>query len=122
MSLETKLETLLSGDAGIVAIVGTRVYSDEAPQDLVLPYIVYQRISSGRQYSFSGYSNLENPRVQIDCYSSTKSGAVALCDAVVAAMRAATTFSTSGDDPQAMPPENGTFRMSIDFFVWNQEA
>lgn len=122
MSLETKLETLLSGDTGIAAIVDTRVYSDEAPQDSALPYVVYQRISSGRQYSLTGYSNLENPRVQIDCYASTKSGAVALSDAVVAAMRAATTFGTDGDDPKAMPREDEAFRMSVDFSIWNREA
>lgn len=122
MSLETKLYAVLSDVVGgVYAIVGTRTYPDEAPQNVALPYVVYSRGSSGRVYSLSGYSGLENPRIQIDCYAETKSGVVSLSDAVIAAMRGSTTFSVAMDDPMDMPLEEiGTFRITIDFSVWNE--
>lgn len=122
MSLETKLYTLLSSDAGVVAIASDRVYPDEAPQNAALPYVVYTRISSGRVYSLSGYSGLENPRIQIDCYAETMADVVSLSDAVISAMRGATTFKVAMDDPENMPEEDGTFRIMIDFSIWNEDS
>jgi hypothetical protein len=122
MSLETKLYTLLSGNAGVVALVATRIYPLTAPQEAAMPYVVYTRVSSGRLYSLTGYSNLEYPRMQVDCYGTTYSEAKLLSEAVVTAIRAATTFGTEQDDPQEMFEEDETYRVSIDFSIWNQEG
>ena len=122
MSLESKLYTLLSADAGVTALVALRTYPLVAPQGAEMPFIVYNRISSGRQYSLTGYSNLENPRMQVDCYGTTYSEAKALSEAVITALRGATTFGTEQDDPRESFEEDETFRISIDFSIWNQEG
>lgn len=121
MSLETKLYTLLSGDAGVSALVSNRIYPLAAPQQADLPFVVYTRISSGREYTLSGATGLENPRMQVDCYAETYSSAKAISEAVVTAVRAATTFRTSWDDPRESFEEDETFRVSIDFSIWNEE-
>ena len=122
MSLETKLYALLSADAGVTEIASTRIYPLVAPQEAALPHVVYTRVSSGREYSLSGYSNLENPRMQIDCYGTTYAEAKALSEAVISALRGAMTFGTASDDPQEIFEEDETFRVSIDFSIWNQEG
>jgi hypothetical protein len=106
---------------GVTALVALRTYPLVAPQGSDMPFIVYNRISSGREYSLGGYSRLENPRMQIDCYAATYSEAKALSEAVTTAMRGATTFSVSWDDPRESFEEDETYRISMDFSVWNSE-
>jgi hypothetical protein len=122
MNLEEKLFAVLSTDAGVIALVGTKVYPLEAAQDTVLPYVAYTRVSSNRVYSLGGYSNLENPRIQVDCYSSTYSGSKALSVAVISALRSATTFGVEIDDPQEMREDEDVYRVSVDLSIWNQEG
>lgn len=122
MSLDTKLYTLLSGDSAVAALVSTRIYPVLAPQGAALPMVIFTRISSGREYTLSGATGLENPRVQIDCYSETYSEAKSVSEAVVAAIRGATTFRTAWDDPRESYEEDEIFRVSIDFSIWNEES
>ena len=122
MSLETKLYSLLSANAGVLALVNTRIYPLVAPQEATMPFVVYTRVSSFRLYSLAGYSNLEYPRMQVDCYGTTYSEAKLLSEAVITAIRSATTFGAEQDDPQEMFEEDETFRVSIDFSIWNQEG
>jgi hypothetical protein len=120
MSLEAKIYALLSADAGVLALVSTRVYPVVAPQGTTLPYVVYQRISSGREYALDGYCGLENSRMQVDVYADTEKEAWAVADAVTTAMRGSTTFAVSGDDPKVLE-EGGAFRVSNDFVISNSE-
>jgi hypothetical protein len=121
MTLEDKLYTLLSGDAAVAAIVSSRIYPDEAPQGIADPYLTYQRIASGRDYTLGGYSNLENPIIQVDCWAADNETRNTLRDAVIAAMRASGTFQIGDDNPRHSK-EDGMFRASVDFSVWNMET
>jgi len=121
MSLESKLYTLLSGDAAVIGIASTRIYPMIAPQKADKPYVTYQRIASGRVYSMSGYSNLENPIMQVDCWSSDYDTGKELSEAVIDAMRGSGTFGIGDDNPRESH-EDDMFRFSIDFSVWNQET
>jgi hypothetical protein len=87
-----------------------------------MPFIVYTRVSSNRLYSLAGYSNLEYPRMQIDCYGVTYPEVKSLSEAVITAMRGSITFGTELDDPQEIFEDDETFRISIDFSVWNNET
>lgn len=121
MSLETKLYTLLSGAGAVTAIASTRIYPLVAPQDADAPYITYQRIATPREYSHQGYSNLENPLLQIDCWSSDYATGKTLSEAVISAMRGSTTFHVSEDRPRESY-EDDMFRFSIDFDIWNEDT
>ena len=46
MSAETQLYTLLTGAAGVTALVSTRIYPDLVPEDKDPPYIGYERVST----------------------------------------------------------------------------
>ncbi|MCW5933968.1 MAG: DUF3168 domain-containing protein [Fimbriimonadia bacterium] len=46
-AIEQSLYTALTSEAGITAVVGTRVYAYLAPQGAVMPYIVYAPVSGG---------------------------------------------------------------------------
>jgi hypothetical protein len=73
MTFEEESYSYLSANAGLVALVGKRIYPNgEVPQEPTKPYCVHSRISSDRLYSHSGYSGIEDIGLQINCYSDNK--------------------------------------------------
>ena len=77
----------------VAAIVGTRVYPDVLPQGVTYPAIRVQRISTARaQFRVlarsGGKATRQQPRFQIDSWATTKTGALALADAVRATLDA----------------------------------
>lgn len=122
-ALEPKIVTLLSGNAGVSALVSTRIYPLILPQDSALPAITYQRVSGGHINSTTGFSDQENPRIQIDSMATTYAGAKTLAAAVFSAMESATTYKAIliGDiDIYEDEPE--IYRVSMDFSVWHSTA
>ncbi len=86
MVIEEALFAHLSADAGVAALVGNRIYPIEAPQEAVLPYVVYQRISGPRVRSHSGPSHLAQPRFQITGAAATYPSLRAVMNAVRVAL------------------------------------
>lgn len=86
MIIEEALLYHLEHDAGVLALVGSRVYPLIIPQDVDLPAIAYQRIDGPRVRSQSGPSHLAHPRIQITCQASMYSSAKALAGAVRASL------------------------------------
>lgn len=80
--VEKAIRTVLINNSVVNGIVSTRVYSEMAPQSAALPYITTQCISTIPVSSLGGFSGLMKARWQIDCYASTKDGAVVLANAV----------------------------------------
>lgn len=82
-SAEASLFTILNAGA-VSAIVGSRIYPDLLPQNVIYPAIRLQRISTARSEfrTLTGVAGYARPRFQVDCYSLSRSGAVALAQAV----------------------------------------
>ena len=77
MSVETDVYSALTGDAGVSALVSTRVYPQKLPTDVTYPAIAYRFIDS------VDYANLkEVVRMQIDIYATTYSAVKGVRDAV----------------------------------------
>jgi len=100
-----------------------RIYPDDAVQSAGLPSVIYNRVSGYRVNSMSGYSGLENPRFQFNIYSTLVDDLRVICDALIAALDAATTFTAvpcygpfDGYDD-----EIGIYRRVLDVSIWNQE-
>ncbi len=125
MALETKIYALLTGTSAVAISVKTRVYPVVAPQNPKYPFLVYTRISGGKQNDLNGYATLENPRVQIDTYSTSYSQGKSISSAVHTVMNSATAFkSILLDDPDLFEDElqeTGVFRTTQDYSCWNRE-
>ncbi len=76
------LREFLLADAGIAAIVGTRVYPIKIPQGIKLASIVYSRISGAGDYHHGGPSGLAMPRYQIDAWAPTGDAATILANLI----------------------------------------
>ena len=82
MSVERALYALLTGDAGVSALIGARLYPVIAPLGTAAPYATYQRISARRVRSLTQRSGLSFARIQVDALATTYAGARGLADAI----------------------------------------
>jgi hypothetical protein len=77
-TIEEAIYSHLIADAGVSALVSTRVYPLTIPQDIALPAIAYQRISGPRIAAHDGPTGLARARIQVTCQASTYTAAKGL--------------------------------------------
>ena len=93
MAMEGDLVALLGGNTDIAALIGKAgtvpTISWGLPrQGAPWPALVITMIAPGRDYTHSGWDGLDGPRIQIDALAETDVAALALADAVLAAIEA----------------------------------
>lgn len=76
------LRAFLLADAGIAALVATRVFPIKLPQGTKAASIVYTRISGAGIYHMQGDSGLSMPRYQIDAWAPTGDAATTLANLI----------------------------------------
>lgn len=122
MALEAKIFSLLTTTTTITATMGNRIYPVRAPQNVAFPYAVYQRISGGQLSGLEGYLTLENPRIQIDVYSTSYSQVKTLAESIHTQMETSTDFkNTLANDSDIYEDELNAYRITMDFSCWNRE-
>lgn len=129
--IDSLLHSRLTSNAGVSALVGSRVYSTWRPQDDGTPCVTFMRVSSQTVYLLSTTSGTTRYLYQIDCWGSTVDEALRLSDAVTAAMETWTTnsgdplidyaFNETGGDASVTPFADGESmypRVRLDFVIW----
>lgn len=136
LALEEGLVYGLANNAGVSALVSTRVYNLRIPQGATFPLITIARVSTTRILSqdSSGSSGTANARVQIDAWASTHKVAKQITDAVRAYLNGLKATITSGADTIVIQaglvdqetPEYDTeinlYRGRSEYIVWHVEA
>lgn len=69
MTLDAVLFAYLSAHAGLSALIGDRVYPDEAPQGVEVPFIVRRLIDETRESGFGADIGVVRARHQLDVYA-----------------------------------------------------
>ncbi len=88
MTVEEAICARVESLTAVIALAGTRVYLDKAPQGSSYPVVVVQEIDDGRTYHFRGPNGLRKARIQVDAYIQEASGEdvkatlIALADAI----------------------------------------
>ncbi len=82
MPPNTLMVAKLKALSDVSDLVGTRVYPMKAPQDVDLPYIVYQQISRTPENHATGTTQTNFQRIQVSCWAEDYDGAQALALAV----------------------------------------
>ena len=127
MSIETVLYNRLKTYPGLTAIISARVYAVIAPDEATKPYVTYQKISPGRDYSHSGYSGLQKPRIQVSSYALTYEEAEAIDTQVTAALESWVGQDTvqavfKDGEREGYERDNELYYRSSDFFVANGKS
>lgn len=121
-SLESKIYSVLSAATAVTALT-TRIYPEHRPAADALPAVVFSRVAGFRVNTMSGYTNLENANIQVECYSNSVDGRRLLADCVTTALTASTSFNTVlTDSPfDSYEDEEGLYIRTMDFSIWNHE-
>jgi hypothetical protein len=122
MAIESKIYDALKASDTLIAVT-TAIYPDRIPQQTTLPTVTYSRVSGVRLWTLSGYTSVENCRVQFDIYSTSVLQRRTLCDLVINALASSTTFNTVADNSprDEYDDQTGVFSRSIDVSIWNRE-
>ena len=124
VDFEIVLLRTLREDAGLSALVGSKVFALVIPQGTKLPCVTFQRIGGMPANTLSGHSGLEEIDLQIDVWARDYDEAKAIAKAVRAAMPpSGPRFSAHLIEDQDLY-EDGTnyFRVSMEFKVWFLET
>lgn len=132
MAMETMIIQRLLDTAAVTSLVGSRVEPGALPQGSELPALVFNKISGAPIYDDKGEAGLAESRVQIDCWATTYTGAIALAAAVQDSLSAFFGVSDGTEslyitlDVERDLREGGTnaseyrYRRSMDFIVLNR--
>ena len=124
VDFEIVLLRTLREDAGLSALVGSKVFALVIPQGTKLPCITFQRIGGMPANTLSGHSGLEEIDLQIDVWARDYDEAKAIAKAVRSAMPpSGPRFSAHLIEDQDLY-EDGTnyFRVSMEYKVWFLET
>lgn len=82
MAIEAALFELLTEDAGVAGLVGSRVYPVVLPQNPTLPAVVYQELRTAALSATGGDTGRRESRMQVsywaESYAGVKAGKAAL--------------------------------------------
>lgn len=120
--IATNLYTFLNAQAGITALITTRIYPLKLPQSVVLPCLSFQLVSEPREYTLDKAS-IPNALVQFDCWGTTYLEANTLADALATVLDAYTgavgSITSLGfiqrSRQDIYESETNEFRVSLDY-------
>jgi hypothetical protein len=140
MSIMAALASHLKNNAGVSAIVGTRVYRDVAPPNAALPNITVTRLATDHQRHQSAAAGLVRATVQVNAWDDNPEDAETLADAIRSAMDqmirkdlgsapnnvAVKVVALDDDSGSYLAPSSGgsvgTFSIAQTWSIWHAES
>ena len=113
------VQQILSTNSAVTAIVGTspcRVYLNTIAQCATMPAVVWSVVDGMTENYNDSISDIDNFRVQIDCWANTAKDADTLANAARAALEpSGHLVSFNGTD---FEQDTKRHRVSFDFSIW----
>jgi len=108
-----------------VPLVNNRVYGATAPQSVAKPYIVYHKLSPGREYSHDGFGGLARPRIQVSCYGQNYDNVKDVAEEVIATLEAwpgvdSVDAAFIESEIDLYESDTGLYHCAVDVFLWNR--
>lgn len=123
MNVEQQIKSVLAADGTVAALVTAdsiaRIYPVSMPQDVTMPAVCFQRVSTVPVNDLGGTQDHDWVRVQVDSWASTYSGAKALAAAVRTAMRTTPVYGQLLMELDDYDDVVKLYRVIQDFTVYN---
>lgn len=129
MNVKEAIYSILTQDAGVSALVGTKVYPSVAPSSALEPFIVYSVISNAPIHTMDG-GNSTKYRIQLSCFSFDSKTNTSVVSSIRNAM-GVKRFHGAGYEmvtvedstiESEQPPQDGSeqyvFQTNVDYMVW----
>lgn len=126
MALVDEFRAHLVAQAGLTALVGSRVYPLIRPQHAAFPHVVFFVISDRREIELSGaVQGLSEAALQVSAFDTSYSGLRTLQEQVRAALLVASTDFTvvsTSDGPDLYESTTRTYVIHTDLLLWHDNA
>lgn len=131
--IEQAMYGKLTADAGVSALIGTRIFPGQAPQSETLPLVCYTEAAQKVVMSLTGPVNLNSYAMHFDCWGESYAEVKAVYQALrtclsgyagdleSGAVRVRGVFEEGGDDGAESPihaEEDGLWRAGLDVSLW----
>lgn len=116
---------ILTADAAVSALVGTRIYRHgEAPQKVAGPYVTWFLVSGTPENELSARPRVDRLEVQVDCWSANTGGGDAGVEALAVAVRDALepVAHMTGIIANEQDFETRRYRLGMQFTFWLSRA
>ncbi len=85
--VEKAIVAVLKANAALTALVSTRVYPIQAPQNVTAPYVTLFRVSADRESAMGADIGIVRARVQVNSWGTTYADAKNVAEAVRGALQ-----------------------------------
>lgn len=116
MIAEESLYSLLSGTAGITALVSTRIYPDALPETVTYPAIVFSRASTDPVPSISNINFGSDVILNVSAWGTTRTSVDAIAVAVASAVLGTAFYMQQRE--AGFDPETGLFASVVTVSVF----
>lgn len=119
-TIEERIFTVVNG----AALASGGVYTDQAPDSALADYIVFTCVGGDAQNTLSSGLSIRNQRYQFDCWSSRRTMADSICEALITLMMAQTGLAANfsalpiGEPQKDFDSDTKLYRTLIDFSLW----
>lgn len=127
--VEAAIFNLLSANAGVSALVASRIYPEILPQPPTYPALTYRRMSFESVEVLDGTAaGLDHPRIEVNSWATTYAGALTLNAAVRTALRRVTDLTQDPDILDAIlenefdmyEDDVKVYRRVAEYVVWHR--
>ena len=118
MSAAEELREVLTGDAGLAAMV-TAVRADLAVETDGYPFVVFKRVGIEPLFGLDNTLHLTKETFQVECWGEHRSQSSDVAELVIAALIVAG-MPPSPSDPDAIDPEIGARAVVLNVEIWDQ--
>ena len=134
-TIQEDLADYLQHRAPISALLQGRVYPDQAPEDVEMPFAIWQLVGTERPHHLGGASGISAPTFRFDVFADFRAQARQVVDALRLALDGYKNLSTSDvgvqwveivdDSDDIIQPSDGSgqgiYTASVDFTIWHRE-
>jgi len=120
--MQADIYTVLSNDAAIYSLCGTRIYPKRMPQGASVPAVVYTITEITPVKSLSGESGLDSGTVEITCWANDYTTAHLLAAAVRSAFIAAGVAVLTGSLQDTEDAETHNYGVTMIMNAWSNAA
>ncbi len=82
MTIEEALVALVTADAPMLALIGTRIYPTQPEAKATFPYVIYEQADAKTTMTYGGPKRLNSWTMDLECWALTKASAKAVSKAL----------------------------------------
>jgi hypothetical protein len=120
--IDEEIYSILTAATDITVRCGIKIFPLNLPQGLPIPAITYQCVGKDPVHALDGYTGLDYPSWQIDCWANSYTLARELAEMVIKTMTESSLAASLVSMEDSYEEEVDIYRSSIDMRLWTKST